>query len=265
MAGLSNEGDDGSTHLDPAAARCRARPLDALAARRYGAGHRGLFRAAERTRALAGAGRSPRVAASRLRWHRRGARRAPCASGWLPRRSGWGSSPGARRASRPRRSAVPCSALTSRVALPIFSACPRASAWCSRRCGWKGNHVPPAEMMPARLRVSLSRGAPPLTVGDRILVLANLSPPSGPAAPGAFDFQRVARYQQLGAVGYALAPAVVIDHGTAVRLRALHRRAAGRHHRTHPEGAAGTGRRRGRGTADWGADGGRQGYRPGDA
>ena len=47
----------------------------------------------------------------------------------------------------------------------------------------KGNHVPPAEMMPARLRVSLSRGAPPLTIGDRILVLANLSPPSGPAAP----------------------------------------------------------------------------------
>ena len=77
----------------------------------------------------------------------------------------------------------------------------------------KGNHVPPPEMMPARLRVSLSKGAPPLTVGDRILVLANLSPPSGPAAPGAFDFQRVAWYMQLGAVGYALAPAVVIDHG----------------------------------------------------
>jgi competence protein ComEC len=77
----------------------------------------------------------------------------------------------------------------------------------------KGKHVPPPEMMPARLRVSLSRGAPPLAVGDRILVLANLSPPSGPAAPGAFDFQRVAWYQQLGAVGYALAPAVVIDHG----------------------------------------------------
>jgi hypothetical protein len=61
--------------------------------------------------------------------------------------------------------------------------------------------------------VSLSKGAPPLHVGDRILVLANLSPPSGPAAPGAFDFQRVAWYQQLGAVGYDMAPAVVIDHG----------------------------------------------------
>ena len=68
-------------------------------------------------------------------------------------------------------------------------------------------------MMPVRLRVSLSKGAPPLHVGDRILVLANLSPPAGPAAPGAFDFQRVAWYQQLGAVGYALAPAAVIEPG----------------------------------------------------
>ena len=71
----------------------------------------------------------------------------------------------------------------------------------------KGNNVPPPEMMPARVRVSLSKGAPPIHVGDRLLVLANLSPPAGPAAPGAFDFQRVAWYQQLGAVGYALAPA----------------------------------------------------------
>ncbi len=77
----------------------------------------------------------------------------------------------------------------------------------------KGNGVPPVEMTPVRLRVSLTKGAPPLHVGDRILVLANLSPPAGPAAPGAFDFQRVAWYQQLGAVGYALAPAAVIEPG----------------------------------------------------
>ncbi len=77
----------------------------------------------------------------------------------------------------------------------------------------KGNNVPPPEMMPLKVRVSLSRGAPPLTVGDRLLVLANLSPPAGPAAPGAFDFQRVAWYQQLGAVGYALAPATIIERG----------------------------------------------------
>ncbi|MBL0898621.1 MAG: ComEC family competence protein, partial [Reyranella sp.] len=79
----------------------------------------------------------------------------------------------------------------------------------------KGNSVPPAEMMPLKVRVSLLRGAPPLNVGDRLLVLGNLSPPAGPAMPGAFDFQRVAWYQQLGAVGYALAPAVVIEKGRA--------------------------------------------------
>src|SRR6185369_11665605 len=66
----------------------------------------------------------------------------------------------------------------------------------------KGSHVPPPEMMPVRLRVSLGKGAPKIGVGDRLLVLANLSQPAGPAAPGAFDFQRVAWYQQLGAVGY---------------------------------------------------------------
>ena len=77
----------------------------------------------------------------------------------------------------------------------------------------RGFGVPAPEAMPARVRVSLGKGAPPLMVGDRLLVLANLSPPAGPATPGAFDFQRVAWYQQLGAVGYALAPAVVVEHG----------------------------------------------------
>ncbi|WP_421998502.1 ComEC/Rec2 family competence protein [Reyranella sp.] len=77
----------------------------------------------------------------------------------------------------------------------------------------KGRGAPPPEMTPLRLRVSLTRGAPPLQVGDRLLVLANLTPPGGPAAPGAFDFQRLAWYQQLGAVGYALAPAAVIEPG----------------------------------------------------
>jgi competence protein ComEC len=77
----------------------------------------------------------------------------------------------------------------------------------------KGSNVPPPEATPLKVRVSLSKGAPPLTVGDRLLVLANLSAPAGPAAPGAFDFQRVAWYQRLGAVGYALAPATVIEKG----------------------------------------------------
>ncbi|MBM3647563.1 MAG: ComEC family competence protein [Alphaproteobacteria bacterium] len=82
----------------------------------------------------------------------------------------------------------------------------------------KGGGVPPPDLTPLRLRVSLTKGAPELHVGDRLLVLANLSPPAGPAAPGAFDFQRVAWYQQLGAVGYALAPAVVVERGRPAGL-----------------------------------------------
>ena len=77
----------------------------------------------------------------------------------------------------------------------------------------KGAGVPAPELTPRKVRVSLSKGAPTLQVGDRLLVLANLSPPAGPAMPGAFDFQRVAWYQQLGAVGYALAPAAVVARG----------------------------------------------------
>jgi competence protein ComEC len=77
----------------------------------------------------------------------------------------------------------------------------------------KGNAAPPPELVPERVRVSLSKGAPEIHVGDRLLVLANLSPPAGPALPGAFDFQRVAWYLQIGAVGYALAPATVIARG----------------------------------------------------
>lgn len=77
----------------------------------------------------------------------------------------------------------------------------------------KGGNVPPPELTPLKVRVSLGKGAPPMNVGDRLLVLANLSPPSGPATPGAFDFQRTAWFQQLGAIGYALAPATVIDKG----------------------------------------------------
>ena len=77
----------------------------------------------------------------------------------------------------------------------------------------KGRWAPAPEMTPVRVRVSLTRGVPSLGVGDRLLVLANLSPPAGPAVPGAFDFQRVAWFQQIGAVGYALARPVVIEHG----------------------------------------------------
>jgi competence protein ComEC len=67
---------------------------------------------------------------------------------------------------------------------------------------------------PARVRISLNRGGGErLATGDRISVIAALSPPPGPAAPGAFDFQRFAWFARIGAVGYALGTPTVIKTG----------------------------------------------------
>jgi len=56
---------------------------------------------------------------------------------------------------------------------------------------------------PDRIRLRLRR-AENVGVGDRISVLARLSPPSAPAMPGAYDFQRRAWFAQIGGVGFAL-------------------------------------------------------------
>ncbi len=54
-------------------------------------------------------------------------------------------------------------------------------------------------------------------------------PPPGPAAPGAYDFQRQAFFDRLGAVGYAVAPPRVIDSvaaptGWKLKINALRQR-----------------------------------------
>ena len=65
---------------------------------------------------------------------------------------------------------------------------------------------------PERVRVSL-HGAQPVTdvtAGDHLVLTGHLSPPSGPAEPGGFDFQRHAWFLQLGAVGYTRTPVLRI-------------------------------------------------------
>ena len=62
---------------------------------------------------------------------------------------------------------------------------------------------------PERVRVRL-RAAPPLVPGQWLNVRAVLSPPPAPAAPGAYDFQRAAFFQRLGAVGFAVGPAEIV-------------------------------------------------------
>ncbi len=64
------------------------------------------------------------------------------------------------------------------------------------------------ERTPIKVRISLHGDDPDvaLHVGDRVMTTAHLSPPSGPAEPGGFDFRRLAWFQQLGAVGYTRNP-----------------------------------------------------------
>ncbi len=60
------------------------------------------------------------------------------------------------------------------------------------------------DQLPARVRIKLrdNEGAP--LPGEGIAVRAVLLPPPAPAMPGAYDFQRRAFFDRLGAVGYAV-------------------------------------------------------------
>lgn len=58
--------------------------------------------------------------------------------------------------------------------------------------------------LPARIRVRLRRDDPALVPGDWLSLRASLLPPPAPAMPGAYDFERRAFFDRLGAVGFAL-------------------------------------------------------------
>ena len=57
--------------------------------------------------------------------------------------------------------------------------------------------------LPARIRITLRRGESAPLPGTAVALTAALYPPPGPAMPGAYDFQRRAYFDRLGAVGYA--------------------------------------------------------------
>ncbi|MGN6515465.1 MAG: ComEC/Rec2 family competence protein, partial [Rhizomicrobium sp.] len=70
-----------------------------------------------------------------------------------------------------------------------------------------------AERMPARVRVSVRRGAEGLKPGDVVSLRAVLMPPPSPAAPGDYDFGRAAYYLRIGAVGFSFGgPTVIKPH-----------------------------------------------------
>ena len=69
------------------------------------------------------------------------------------------------------------------------------------------NRMPP-QRTPLKVRVSVHGDDQPTTFqpGDVVMTTGHLSPPSGPAEPGGFDFQRHAWFLQIGAVGYTRNP-----------------------------------------------------------
>jgi len=79
---------------------------------------------------------------------------------------------------------------------------------------------------PLRVRVSLQGdfpGAAP-SPGAVVMLTGHLSPPSGPAEPGGFDFQRHAWFLSLGAVGYSRNPHVLLEHRPPGTARLFHLR-----------------------------------------
>ena len=83
--------------------------------------------------------------------------------------------------------------------------------------------------LPRRIRISARTGTDAIRAGDTISVLAVAQPPSPPAEPGAFDFQRYAFYRGFGGYGYALGAPDLIRPGTGEGwLSRLRDRMAGR-------------------------------------
>lgn len=71
--------------------------------------------------------------------------------------------------------------------------------------------APEAPELPRDLRLRIAPGdATLLMPGDRVRLRGLVRPPGAPAAPAAFDFQRVAFFDRLGGVGFALGPVEVL-------------------------------------------------------
>ncbi|MCB2102285.1 MAG: ComEC/Rec2 family competence protein [Rhodobacterales bacterium] len=76
-------------------------------------------------------------------------------------------------------------------------------------------------LTPHRLRLNLRGEQPDIRPGDWIRLRAVLTPPPAPSAPGAFDFQRQAFFQGVGAVGFALGRATVTARASEDGLEGL--------------------------------------------
>lgn len=100
----------------------------------------------------------------------------------------------------------------------------------------------PERRTPDAVRIRLRGVQPAIRPGDGIRVRAVLTPPTPPAVPGAYDFQRQAYFDGLGAVGYSVGTATVLSReeyssiGVGVWF-ALLRTIIGERVRAHLDGA----------------------------
>ncbi len=79
------------------------------------------------------------------------------------------------------------------------------------RIGFAGTETQPPERVRVRLRSSDAAVRP----GDQLQVRARLAPPPDASYPGGYDFSHVAWFRQIGAVGFALAPASISPGATS--------------------------------------------------
>ncbi len=102
------------------------------------------------------------------------------------------------------------------------------------------------EAWPARVRLIFFGAREELRPGARIMARARLTPPPGPAAPGAYDFAREAWFKRIGAVGIAFGPpkpsTAPVEYGLGARFSLLVERmraAIGEHVHAHLPGEVG--------------------------
>lgn len=65
--------------------------------------------------------------------------------------------------------------------------------------------------LPELVKLSARAIDGPVSPGARVRLLASAQPPSSPAEPGAFDFQRHAYFQGIGGYGFAMGPVTVLS------------------------------------------------------
>ena len=77
------------------------------------------------------------------------------------------------------------------------------------------------DQTPTKVRITLSGAQPQFVPGDWLSVLARLNPPSPPAQPGAFDFQRQSYFRGLGGVGFSYGRARLTGHAPSRGIASL--------------------------------------------